>query len=64
MSTPVPGGQPELSGQVMFYRKPEPLSRSTGLSRKFRGKDKSPRMRIRHGQNQPLKKSRAFFRSC
>ena len=26
MSTPAPGGQPELTGQVMFYRKPEPLS--------------------------------------
>ena len=26
MSTPVPGGQPELTGQVMFYRRPEPLS--------------------------------------
>lgn len=26
MSTPAQGGQPELSGQVMFYRKPEPLS--------------------------------------
>jgi hypothetical protein len=26
MSTPVQGGQPELTGQVMFYRKPEPLS--------------------------------------
>lgn len=26
MSTPAPGGQPELTGQVMFYRRPEPLS--------------------------------------
>ena len=26
MSTPVPGGQPELTGQVMFYKRPEPLS--------------------------------------
>jgi hypothetical protein len=26
MSTPTPGGQPELTGQVMFYKKPEPLS--------------------------------------
>jgi hypothetical protein len=25
MSTPT-GGQPELSGQVMFYKRPEPLS--------------------------------------
>ena len=26
MSTPAAGGQPELTGQVMFYRRPEPLS--------------------------------------
>ena len=26
MSTPVQGGQPELTGQVMFYKRPEPLS--------------------------------------
>ena len=26
MSTPTPGGQPELTGQVMFYKRPEPLS--------------------------------------
>ena len=26
MSTPAPGGQPELTGQVMFYKRPEPLS--------------------------------------
>ncbi|HVY89990.1 MAG TPA: SapC family protein [Hyphomonadaceae bacterium] len=26
MSTPMQGGQPELSGNVMFYRRPEPLS--------------------------------------
>jgi len=26
MSTPAPAGQPELTGQVMFYRRPEPLS--------------------------------------
>jgi hypothetical protein len=26
MSTPATGGQPELTGQVMFYKKPEPLS--------------------------------------